>query len=420
MRTLIAAILLLASFGASYRSDNFIVTASTPELAKEIADAAEQSRVAMARLWLGQELPQWGQPCKVAANVAANLGAGGATSYVFDRGEVYGWNMNIQGSRERILDSVIPHELSHTILASYFRCPVPRWADEGAATTVECPSEIARHEEKLLQYLRTGRGIPFEVMFKLSEYPVDVMPLYSQGHSLCRWLIERRGHKEFVAFLADGMSDGDWQRAVKSAYGFDSLMDMQAAWNDWVIQGRPAIAQANYNGWGVCVGGQCTVGGGCSNGSCGQPRVIYSQPVRQQPPPTLRPSSAPELPVTSTTVIRNQTPTIDTNANCEKQAADIAALKTQISQYRECNCDGCCDKVKAELNARIETLAQSQVSINNTIQQLEQRQPETPNYDIIAAEVGKRLPPINMRVTPEGKYQPVKLGSYVTLPLDKK
>ena len=44
-------------------------------------------------------------------------GAGGATSFVFDRGEVFGWKMNIQGSRERILDSVLPHEVTHTIFA---------------------------------------------------------------------------------------------------------------------------------------------------------------------------------------------------------------------------------------------------------------------------------------------------------------
>ena len=157
--------------------------------------------------------------------VQPNLGAGGATSFVFDRGEVFGWKMNIQGSRERILDSVLPHEVTHTIFASYFRQPVPRWADEGACTTVEHPSEISKQERNLIQFLKTGRGIPFSQMFAMKEYPPDVMPLYAQGHSLSEWLIESRGRKAFLEFVADGMRDENWPRAVREHYGFSSLLD---------------------------------------------------------------------------------------------------------------------------------------------------------------------------------------------------
>ena len=37
----------------------------------------------------------------------------------------------------RILDSVLPHEITHTIFATHFGQPLPRWADEGACTTVD-------------------------------------------------------------------------------------------------------------------------------------------------------------------------------------------------------------------------------------------------------------------------------------------
>jgi hypothetical protein len=153
--------------------------------------------------------------------------------------------MNIQGSHERILDSVLPHEVTHTIFASYFRQPLPRWADEGACTTMEHRSEIAKQEKNLINYLHSGRGIPFSQMFAMKEYPQDVMPLYAQGHSLSEWLIESRGRKEFLNFLADGMKDENWPRAVHDHYGFDSLLTMQTSWNDWVRQGRPQLAPAN-------------------------------------------------------------------------------------------------------------------------------------------------------------------------------
>ena len=53
-------------------------------------------------------MPDWYRPCVMNVQVGPHLGAGGATTFLFDRGEVYGWRMNIQGLAERVLDSVLP------------------------------------------------------------------------------------------------------------------------------------------------------------------------------------------------------------------------------------------------------------------------------------------------------------------------
>jgi hypothetical protein len=172
--------------------------------------------------------------------VAPHLGAGGATSFVFDRGEVFNWTMTIQGSEERILDSVLPHEITHTIFASYFRRPLPRWADEGACTTVEHPVERARQHRLLLEFLTTGRGIAFPDMFAMKEYPADVLPLYSQGYSLARYLIERGGRHKYVSFVADGLASDNWSAALQKHYGVPTVAQMQHVWLDWVKQGCPA------------------------------------------------------------------------------------------------------------------------------------------------------------------------------------
>ena len=228
---------------AGYRTTNFTVAAPSPQLAKEIGDAAEQWRRELAIEWLGRELPAWGAPCPIKALVAPHLGAGGATSFVFDGGEVFNWDMEIQGSRERVLDSVLPHEITHTIFASHFRQAVPRWADEGACTTVEHPSEIAKQERMLIEFLksRPSRGIAFSQMFAMKEYPRDVLPLYAQGHSLARYLISQRGKRAFLEFLADGMQDENWPRAIREHYEYEHLLALQNSWMDWVKAGRPAI-----------------------------------------------------------------------------------------------------------------------------------------------------------------------------------
>ncbi len=228
------------SLAAGYRTANFVVEAPTAELARKIGDAAEQYRHTLAVEWTGGPLPRWSRPCPITAQVAPHLGAGGATSFVFDKGEVFNWTMTIQGSEERILDSVLPHEITHTVFASYFRQPLPRWADEGACTTVEHPVERARQHRMLIEFLTTGRGIAFPDMFAMREYPADVLPLYSQGYSLARYLIERGGRHKYVAFVRDGLARDDWGGALAKHYGVGDIPQLQHVWLDWVKQGCPA------------------------------------------------------------------------------------------------------------------------------------------------------------------------------------
>ena len=225
---------------ASYRTANFVIEAPDPQLAQKIGDAAEQYRHDLAIEWLGKPLPRWSQPCPITAEVAPTLGAGGATSFVFDRGEVFNWTMTIQGSEERILDSVLPHEVTHTIFASHFRQPLPRWADEGACTTVEHPVERARQHRLLIEFLRTGRGISFPDMFAMKEYPADVLPLYSQGYSLARYLIERGGRKRYINFVGNGLASSDWPQSLSQHYGINDISKLQNIWLEWVKRGCPA------------------------------------------------------------------------------------------------------------------------------------------------------------------------------------
>lgn len=223
------------------RSQNFVVTAPTRELAAEICQAAEAQRRDLAVEWLGRELPPWRQPIPVWAEVHPDLGAGGATSFRFDRGMPFDWSMKVQGTRERVLDSVLPHEISHAVFATHFGAPLPRWADEGACTTVEHDSERKKHEGYLIRFLHTDRGIPFNTMFALKQYPRDMLPLYAQGYSVARYLIGQGGKRKFIEFVGDGMRSGDWTAAVNKFYQFENLSALQVIWLEWVRNGSPFV-----------------------------------------------------------------------------------------------------------------------------------------------------------------------------------
>ena len=226
---------------AEYHTPNFIIqNAPNGSLAKQFGDTAEQLRKDMAVLWLGHELPNWYAPCPVTVKVG-NYSAGGETSMQFDKGEVFDWDMRIQGSAEAILTAVLPHEITHTILASHFRRPSPRWFDEGAATLVENDKERQNYRRLLYQYLRSGRGIPFNRMFRMGEYPDDQMPLYAQGFSLAEFLIMQQGHRHYVDFAAKGMKTSNWPQAVGDYYGYENLGELQDKWNRWVDAGCPDL-----------------------------------------------------------------------------------------------------------------------------------------------------------------------------------
>ena len=194
-------------------TDNFVIKAPDPVLAKKAARLAEQYRSELSVEWLGYELPRWDERCPVT--IAMDLNAYGETSFGFVGGshdgsvkaKPVGWEMKIFGPPDRVLDAVLPHEITHTIFASYFGRPLPRWADEGACTTVEHESERAKNHEMLYRFLkaRPSRGIPFNRMFLMKRYPDDYLPLYAQGYSVAKFLIRARGKQHFVKYVEAGL-----------------------------------------------------------------------------------------------------------------------------------------------------------------------------------------------------------------------
>lgn len=230
---------------AEYQTANFIIrNAPNLEMARQFGQTAEQYRKDLAILWLGEELPPWASPCPISVKVG-NFGAGGETSMRFDKTHLFEfeWDMKIQGPADAIMTAVLPHEITHVVLASHLKAPIPRWIDEGAATFVENEKERQNYRRLLYQYLRTGRGIPFNQLFRMTQYPDDQMPLYSQSFALAEFLILQQGHRHYVDFAASGMKTGDWAQAIFEFYGYENLGELQVKWTRWVGAGCPDWTQ---------------------------------------------------------------------------------------------------------------------------------------------------------------------------------
>jgi hypothetical protein len=154
--------------------------------------------------------------------------------------------MRVEGSLEKILTSTLPHEITHAILADHFRCPVPRWADEGVAVLSESEAERKRHDMLAGQILTTKRAIPLSRLLALTSYPPDVMAMYAQGYSLTHFLVEAKDRPTFLAFVADGMKS-DWDRAVRKRYAYKDVAALEAAWLK-KVRGKPDVPRGLARG----------------------------------------------------------------------------------------------------------------------------------------------------------------------------
>jgi hypothetical protein len=247
---LLALVSVFACMGASYRTTNFFVHAPTQEIAQQVGQLAERYRKEKALEWLGKEMPNWPQPCPVHVTLDMS-GPSGATSFNFGqdqsgRGVVVSQHMQIQGPLNRLLASVLPHEITHTVFAYHFRCPLPRWADEGGSVLSEDDIERIRHDKLVRQILNGGQEIRLRTLLSLTEYPQGkVMHLYAQGYSLTNYLVNRSDKHTFLNFVAYGMHYG-WDQAAYAFYKHRTIEELEEVWlkNLRDTKGQPHILLA--------------------------------------------------------------------------------------------------------------------------------------------------------------------------------
>lgn len=227
-------LLLLLPAAPVQAGNNFVASGASEEFNRRVEAQAEAFRRQHAIDWLRKPLPgDWFRPCPIRVDLG--IRRGGATSFSFDGGQVGGWDMMVSGDADEILTRVLPHEVLHAVFASHFRQKLPRWADEGACTTVEHPDERRRSDQMLRACFRQGRVMPINRLLTLTEYPDDVLPLYWQGHSVVSFLLSLADRPTFVRFLETALSAGNWSTALETCYSIDGPQVLEQKWRCFAI-----------------------------------------------------------------------------------------------------------------------------------------------------------------------------------------
>ena len=215
--------------GLEYGTTNFLAVAPTVEIAKQVAEEAERQRKQLAKRWLGKEIPDWSKRCPICVRV--DPVSGGSSSFNFANCHDVGLQpkVNLQGSVDLILTNVLPHEMTHVVLACHFLKPMARWADEAAAMLSESEQRCGRYRNAFRALPTPRRMYALGNLLEMKDYPGEPKLFYDQSYSVANYLVELKDRATFLAFIRTGTNEG-WTRAAKLHYDFDSLGGLESAW----------------------------------------------------------------------------------------------------------------------------------------------------------------------------------------------
>jgi hypothetical protein len=220
----------------------------SPELARKVAETAEQTRTRMYNKWFGHVAPEWNPKCQIflyptsqdySRGTTAPVSSPGHSSSVSDGGRVVARQIDLHcEDPATMLSAVLPHETTHVVLVGNFGDHVvPRWVDEGIAVLTEPHDKVMRYLVKLPGLHRNRQLLEIRQLVQMDNHPDDVF--YAESASLVEFLSKQKGPEAFTLFVRDGLQDG-YETALQRFYGYQSLAELQQHWLQYAFGNRNA------------------------------------------------------------------------------------------------------------------------------------------------------------------------------------
>jgi hypothetical protein len=221
-------------------TDNFrLLHHHSREMAEEVLRVAERTRAAQLRKWFDDDVT-WNAKCQIrlyASDAAYSEATGvpgrveGHTDVTTEDERVIARCIHVHGPRDALLSAVLPHEVTHAVLAGRFgKERLPRWADEGMAILAESKPRIERHLRELPRCREDEQLFSMADLVPMRGYPNlrGVVAFHAQSVSLVEFLTHEKGAKTFTAFVRAGLSDG-FEAALKRHYKW-SYAELDRHW----------------------------------------------------------------------------------------------------------------------------------------------------------------------------------------------
>jgi hypothetical protein len=216
------------------------------ELVDRVGRVAEDTRLKLQRKWFGDDTIDWDGRCSVylhpdRAKYNAKAGIPNALGHT----RTFSWGKDVQSrsihlpaQQPKMLEDVLPHEVSHSVLAVRFQGRTPRWADEGMAMLAETAPAIVECIGRLPKYKKDHSLFALDILMQTEETDhFQSLEYYSQSASLVQFLTALKGPQAFTAFLQTSLVK-DYPTALKQHYEITGFSDLQKRWQAYAFGKR--------------------------------------------------------------------------------------------------------------------------------------------------------------------------------------
>ena len=201
--------------------------------AEQVLEQAEAYRQAIAREWLGSELPP--SVGRTIINVRfSQVKDQGVTWPKEDLQRRY-HNIYLTTTRELALGETLKHEVAHVVLTTRYagdRRLAP-WVEEGIASRYDDAERIAIRKSLIRWFDSTQQWPEIEAVVRAEMLPIFDQKAYTVAATLVDFLIQRRDKATFLRFAESARTRG-WNESLQTHYDIRNLDQLQQLWQTWV------------------------------------------------------------------------------------------------------------------------------------------------------------------------------------------
>lgn len=216
-------IILAAALAGQVSTDNFKMDRCETAVEKKVIHYAEVYRRDIAVEWFGEEVQPWGWRHDISVDQEGPRGG-------YNQFSLLGTSIHASGDETHILYSSLPHEICHSVNLFKLGLGLPRWVDEGMAMLSERQEMGCRSN---LPLLKSSTRVPLATFLDQKSYPLFFRQnFYGQCLSLTKFLVDKKGKREFTAFVRRGRTHG-WADAAARHYGYGDVATLESEWQSW-------------------------------------------------------------------------------------------------------------------------------------------------------------------------------------------
>jgi hypothetical protein len=208
--------------------------------AEEIARTAETVRTDVFKKWSGPPGGNWVPKCEIvlhpnadafAAATKLPAAATGRAEVKLNDGTATARRIDLRVDDSTTVDTALPRELTHVILADLFPTqPPPKWAELGMAVLSTPEAEVSRYLQTVRRCARDGELLPVDRVLAATDVPAKaVTGFHVESVALVNFLVKSKGEKAFTAFVRDALRYGP-DTALKRGYGLSDVRALEESW----------------------------------------------------------------------------------------------------------------------------------------------------------------------------------------------